>query len=428
MINAPENFSFYDKARETGDWSDRQMGLNRRFLQTLRHAYDHSSAYRQRYDAAGIDLSTIQSIEDIEKLPLLRMTDLVERQKRVFPFGGFETLKTSLLPRIYVNSGLIFQPGGDWESEDTSWAQALCGAGFKAGDRIINTFNYHLWPFARVMEESAKKIGATVVPAGGGNTMMQVKIMQMLEINGFLGTPSFLSTLVQRAEGMGLDLGKDLFLETALVSAEMLPESLRTRLQEKLDMTVRQAYGTVFLGCIGFECQARTGLHVPEGILVEIVDPSTGKQVPPGAVGEIVATCFSPSYPMIRMATGDLSCLSDDTCACGRTGLLLKKIIGRLDQATKVKGIFIHPWQTDEVMSRYPEVLKYQIVITRKNHLDLMTLMAEVKEGLSELASLQRRMEHELEDMLGVRTSVQMVPRGTLPDRHKKIEDRRSWD
>jgi len=131
---------------------------------------------------------------------------------------------------------------------------------------------------------------------------------------------------------------------------------------------------------------------------------------------------------MIRMATGDLSCLSDETCACGRTGLFLKKIIGRLDQATKVKGIFIHPWQTDEVMSRYPEVLKYQIVITRKNHLDLMTLMAEVKEDLSEAASLQRRMEHELEDMLGVRTSVQMVPRGTLPDRHKKIEDRRRWD
>jgi phenylacetate-CoA ligase len=428
MTHLPEKFSFYDRARETMDWSERRLDLNSRFLQTLRHAYDHSSAYRQMYDAAGIDLSAIQGLEEIETLPLLRMTDLVERQRRVFPFGGFEILETHPLVRIYVNSGLIFQPGGDWESEDTSWAQALCGAGFKTGDRIINTFNYHLWPFARLMEESTKKIGATVVPAGGGNTMMQVKIMQMLEVNGFLGTPSFLSTLVQRAEGMGLDLTKDLFLEAALVSAEMLPESLRTRLQEKLDMTVRQAYGTVFLGCIGFECEAMTGLHVPDGILVEIVDPGTGKQVPPGSVGEIVATCFSPSYPMIRMATGDLSCLSGEACPCGRTGPLLKKIIGRLDQATKVKGIFIHPWQTDEVMSRYPEVLKYQIVITRKNHLDLMTLIAEVKEGLSDNDSLQRRMEHELEEMLGVRTSVQMVPRGTLPDRHRKIEDRRTWD
>jgi phenylacetate-CoA ligase len=158
------------------------------------------------------------------------------------------------------------------------------------------------------------------------------------------------------------------------------------------------------------------------------VDPSTGKKVPQGAVGEIVATCFNLSYPMIRMATGDLSCVSEQTCACGRTGLLLKKIIGRLDQATKVKGVFIHPWQTDEVMSRYPEVIKYQIVVSRKNHLDRMTVVAEVKEGLSETASLQRTMERELEDLLGVRTSVQMVSRGTLPDRHRKIEDQRKWD
>jgi phenylacetate-CoA ligase len=428
MTESPEQFSFYEKDRETRGWSERRLDLNGRFLRTLRHAYDHSSAYRQMVDAAGIDLSNIRSLEDIERLPLLRMTDLVERQRRTFPFGGFEILKSHPLLRIYVNSGLIFQPGGDWESEDTSWAQALCGAGFKRGDRIMNTFSYHLWPFARLMEESAKKIQATVVPAGGGNTMMQVKIMQMLEVNGFLGTPSFLSTLVQRAEGMGLDLTKDLFLETALVSAEMLPESLRTRLQEKLNMTVRQAYGTVFLGCIGFECQAMTGLHVPDGLLVEIVDPSTGKQVPPGSVGEIVATCFSPSYPMIRMATGDLSCLSEETCACGRTGPLLKRIIGRLDQATKVKGIFIHPWQTDEVLSRYPEVLKYQIVVTRKNYVDLMTVIAEVKEGLSDTALFQRRMEHEIEEMLGVRGTVQIVPRGTLPDRHRKIEDQRKWE
>ena len=144
-----------------------------------------------------------RGLEDIEKLPLLRMTDLMDRQRRIFPFGGFETFHAKDLHRIYVNPGLLFQPGGAFESQDTSWAHALCGAGFKAGDRIINTFNYHLWPFARVMEESATHIGASVIPAGSGNTMMQVKIMQMLEVNGFLGTPSFLTTLVQRAEAHG---------------------------------------------------------------------------------------------------------------------------------------------------------------------------------------------------------------------------------
>jgi phenylacetate-CoA ligase len=428
MKTPSKNTSFYDRDRETRDWKERKKDLNTRFLQTLHHAHRHSSAYREMYDAAGIDLSAIQSLEDIERLPLLRMTDLMERQRRVFPFGGFETLDPKALQRIYVNPGLLFQPGGEFESQDRSWAQALCGAGFEAGDRIINTFNYHLWPFARVMEESARQIGATVIPAGSGNTMMQVKIMQMLEVNGFLGTPSFLTTLVQRAEAMGLDLKKDVFLETALVSAEMLPESLRARLQEKLDMTVRQAYGTVFLGCIGFECHTMTGLHVPDTICVEIVDPGTGRHVPAGSVGEIVATSFNPSYPMIRMATGDLSCLSDETCPCGRTGPLLKKIIGRLDQATKVRGIFIHPWQADEVMARYREVFKYQMVITRKNHMDLMTVIVELKEDISETLSLQRRMEREIEEMLGVRGSVQVVARGTLPDRHRKIEDQRKWE
>jgi phenylacetate-CoA ligase len=252
--------------------------------------------------------------------------------------------------------------------------------------------------------------------------------MQMLEINGFLGTPSFLTTLVQRSEAMGLDLRKDLFLETALVSAEMLPESLRTRLQDKLGMTVRQAYGTVFLGCIGFECEAMTGLHVPDSLWMEIVDPSTGKPMPAGSVGEIVATSFNRSYPMIRMATGDLSCLSPETCPCGRTGPLLKKIIGRMDQATKVGGVFVHPWQADEVMARYREVFKYQIVVTRRNHLDIVTVMVELKEDFPETLPLQRRMEREVEEMLGVRASVQVVPRGTLPDRHRKIEDQRKWE
>ena len=428
MKTSLKNVSFYDRDRETGDWSSRKQELNTRFLQILRHAREHSSAYRERYDAAGIGPSAIQSLEDIETLPLLRMTEIMERQRRVFPFGGFDILDPKDLHRIYVNPGLLFQPGGAFESQDRSWAQALCGAGFKSGDRIINTFNYHLWPFARIMEESAKHIGASVVPAGSGNTMMQVKIMQMLEVNGFLGTPSVLTTLVQRAETMGLHLEKDLFLETALVSAEMLPESLRSRLQAKLGMTVRQAYGTVFLGCIGFECPHMTGLHVPDSIWVEIVDPATGRQVPAGSVGEIVATNFSASYPMIRMATGDLSRFEEEPCPCGRTGPLLKKIIGRMDQAAKVGGVFVHPWQADDVMARYPEVFKYQMVITRKNHLDLMTVIVELKEDLSETLSLQRKMEREIEEMLGVRGSVQIVPRGTIPDGHRKIEDQRKWE
>ena len=428
MKTSVKSSLFYDRDRETLDWGERKKDLNTRFLRALHHAWDHSSAYQERYDTAGIDRSAIQSLEDIEKLPLLRMTELMERQRKVFPFGGFEILDPKDLHRIYVNPGLLFQPGGPFESQDTSWAQALCGAGFKAGDRIINTFNYHFWPLARLLEESITRIGATVVPAGSGNTMMQVKIMQMLRVNGFLGTPSFLTTLSQRAEAMGLDLGKDVFLEKAVVGAEMLPESLRTRLQDKLRLTVRQLYGTVFLGCIGFECEAMSGLHVPDSIWVEIVDPGTGRHVSEGSAGEIVATNFNSAYPMIRMATGDLSCLSDETCPCGRTGPLLRKIIGRMDQATKVGGVFVHPWQADEAMERYPEVFRYQVVVTRKDDMDLTTVIVELKEPLSGPLPLQRRMEQEIKEMLGVKCSVRIVSRGTLPDGHRKIDDRRSWE
>jgi phenylacetate-CoA ligase len=363
----------------------------------------------------------------LEKLPILRMNDLLERQKRDVPFGGFDTIDPGRIRRVYTNPGLIWQPG-EWEYQDTSWAEGLCGAGFKAGDRIINTFNYHMWPFAFMLDESAKMIGATVIPTGIGNTMMQVKIMEMLKVNGFMGTPSFIMTLAQRAEGMGMDLKKDICLETAFVGAEMLPESLRSRAEDELGMTVRQGYGTVFLGCIGYECLHMTGLHVPANILVEVVDPHTGRQVERGAVGEIVATNFNTSYPMIRLATGDLSMLALESCPCGRTGPMLKRILGRIDQATKVRGTFVHPWQADEVISRYPEVFKYQVVITRENHKDVMNFVVELKEEISRPEILCGRIERDIKDILTIKGVVRVVPRGTIPDLHKKIDDKRRWE
>jgi phenylacetate-CoA ligase len=285
-----------------------------------------------------------------------------------------------------------------------------------------------MWPLAFMLDHSVKLIGATVIPTGVGNTLMQVKIMQMLKVNGFIGTPSFIMTLTQRAEGMGLDLKKDIFLEKAIVGAEMLPESLRSRIEKKLEITVRQIYGTVFLGCIGYECQHMTGLHVPDSILVEVVDPQTGRQVEPGATGEIVATNFNTSYPMIRMATGDLSMLAQEECPCGRTGPILKKILGRIDQATKVRGTFVHPWQADDVISRHPEVYKYQVVITRESHKDVMTFVVELKGEVPQPDIVRGRIERDIKDMLTIKGMVKIVPRGTIPDLQKKIEDRRSWD
>jgi len=419
MENQKKENRFFDRARETMDWEERESDLNIRFLKTFEHAFRHSKAYRERYDSAGIKLPDIKGMEDLEKLPVLRMEELVKRQKRDVPFGGFETVDHYKMRRIYINPGLIWQPGE---------LEALCSIGFDAGDRILNTFNYHMWPIAFMLDASVKMIGATVIPTGVGNTLMQVKIMQMLKVNGFMGTPSFIMTLIQRAEGMGLNLKKDLSLETALVGAEMLPESLRSRIEDKLKVTVRQVYGTAFLGCIGYECIHMTGLHVPDNVIVEVVDPNTGKQVKPGGTGEIVVTNFNATYPMIRMATGDLSQLGRESCACGRTGPMLKKILGRVDQATKVRGTFVHPWQADEVISRYPEVFKYQVVITREEHEDVMTFVVELVDDTARAELIRGRIERDIKDILAEKGEVQIVPRGTIPDLHKKIEDKRTWE
>lgn len=427
MGNPARDIRFFDQTRETMDWEKRREDLNRKFLQTFQCAYQQSQSYREIFGSAGIEMSDIKGLEDLEKLPILHMADLVERQKKDFPFGGFDTVGPDKIRRIYINPGLIWQPG-ELDYQDTSWAEALCGVGFGTGDRVINTFNYHMWPIAFMLDESVKMIGATVIPTGVGNTLMQVKIMQMLKVNGFMGTPSFIMTLIQRAEGMGLDLEKDLSLETALVGAEMLPESLRSRIEDKLKMTVRQIYGTAFLGCIGYECIHMPGLHVPDNVIVEVVDPNTGKQVQPGTTGEIVVTNFNTTYPMIRMATGDLSMLARESCACGRTGPMLKKILGRIDQATKVRGTFVHPWQADEVISRYPEVFKYQVVITREDHKDVMTFVVELVEETDRSEMIRGRIERDIKDVLAVKGAVQIVPRGTIPDLHKKIEDKRTWE
>ena len=418
---------FLSQEAETMDWERRREWLGKRLVATFNHALKNSRAFQEIYAEAGLGPGEIRGLEDLEKLPIVRMDDLVRRQRSHPPFGGFETVAEERIRRIYINPGLIFQPG-DWEYNDTSWAEGFCAAGFRPGDRILNAFNYHLWPYAFMIDESIRMVGATVVPTGVGNALVQVKIMQQLKVNGFTGTPSFLMELAQRAEGMGLDLKRDLFLERALVGAEMLPESLRGRLQEKLGMTIRQTYGTVFLGCLGYECLAGAGLHVPEGVLVEVVDPGTGRAVPPGKPGEIVATNFSPTYPLIRMATGDLSLFSEKPCSCGRTGPILKKVLGRIDQATKVRGTFVHPWQTDEVIARYPEVFKYQVVVTRQDDTDRMTFMVELSGEVEDSEAIKRRIEKDIKEQLTIKGIVKVVDKGTIPDFHDKIVDRRSWE
>jgi phenylacetate-CoA ligase len=418
---------YFQREKETRSKEERETALKERLSETLHHGYRHSKAIHSMLEKAGFMPDAVKGLNDLEKLPITKKADLVNAQKENPPFGGFEIVSEAGVRRVYISPGPVFEPG-EWDYDDIRWAQALFACGIRKGDVVLNTFNYHLTPLAIMLDESLRMLEATVIPVGPGNISMQINLMRQLQVTGYLGTPSFLMSIVDAAEGMRLDLKRDLHLKAAFVGAEMFPESLRKKLEGKLEIFIRQAYGTVDVGCLGYECPEKNGMHIPEDVIVEIVDTETGKQLEMGATGEIVATTFSKVFPMIRFATGDLSYLIENPCPCGRTSMRLGKILGRTDQVTKVWGIFIHPWQVDEVMTRFPEVANYQIVVTRKEYRDQMTMYIELKEAIADQPGLKRRVEREMEEVLKVKGQVEFVQKGGIPDRAKKVDDRRIWE
>jgi phenylacetate-CoA ligase len=419
---------FYKKNLETMPSKKRIEYLNRRLRGIIQYAYKHSAAVRNKMDSLGLKPKDIQTTKDLEKIPITKKAELVELQKKNPPFGGFEGVPIQEMRRIYVSPGPINEPG-EMEYDEVGWAQALYAGGFRPEDIAINTFSYHMVPFAmHMVDNSLHMVGCVTIPTGVGNTEQQVNILKSLKANGFCGTPSFLLNIAEKAEEMGLNPKKDLNLRVGFVAAEMLPESLRSKLEEKFGMIIRQGYGTADIGCLGYECIKKNGMHIPDDKIVEIVDPETGKQLPPGKTGEIVATTFNKAYPLIRFGTGDLSILTETPCPCGRTSPRLLKILGRVDQVTKVRGLFVHPGQADEVVSKHPQIGKYQVIVTRKEHKDEMTFRIELKEEIPQPQKLKEEIEKSIRDVMKVRGDVQFVPKGTIPEGAKKIEDQRTWD
>jgi phenylacetate-CoA ligase len=424
---------------------DRTVGFFKKNLETMLHkkrieyhsqklrgivqyAYKNSQAFKNKMDSVGLKPKDIQTIKDLEKIPITKKAELVELQKKNPPFGGFEGVPVNELRRIFISPGPIYEPG-EMEYNELGWAQGMYSGGFRPGDIAINTFSYHMVPFAlHMVDNSLHRIGCISIPTGVGNTEQQVNILKNLKANGFCGTPSFLLNIAEKAEEMKFDLKKDLNLKVGFVAAEMLPESLRSKLEEKFGMIIRQAYGTADIGCLGYECIKKNGMHIPDDKIVEIVDPETGKQLGPGKMGEIVATTFNKIYPLIRFGTGDLSILTETPCPCGRTSPRLLKILGRVDQATKVRGLFVHPGQVNEVASRYPQISKYYTVIKRKEDKDEMIFKIELKEEVPQPEKLKQEIEQSIRDVMKIRGDVQFVPEGTIPEGAKKIEDQRTWE
>src|SRR5215468_3582402 len=321
---------------------------------------------------AGIDPNAVTSRAALAKLPLLRKSDLVARQKEAPPFGGLNITAPERLRRLLMSPGPIFEPEG--RAKDF-WgaARALFAAGFRSGDIVHNCYSYHLAPGAFIMESGAHALGCAVVAAGTGNTEQQLEAIAHFKPAGYVGTPDFLKILLDTAAKSEKDVSS---LKRGLVSGAALPASLRQELFSR-GVAVFQCYATADVGVIAYESEAREGLIVNESLIVEIVRPGTGEPVAAGDIGEVVVTSFNPDYPMLRFATGDLSAVLAGQSPCGRTNTRIKGWLGRADQTAKIKGMFVHPGQIDEVAKRHPGLGRVRLVVTRTGEQDAMTLMAE---------------------------------------------------
>ena len=418
---------FYDKAQETMPPPEREAFRLRILRDAVRHAYENAPATRKKMDAAGIKPTEVRDIADLAKVPLTRKGDLKSIQKAELPFGGLAAVPPRAMRRIYVSPGPTYDPEGREETH-WRWEKAFVAAGFRPGDIVQNTFMYHFSPAGLMFDEALIRIGCTVIPAGVGNTEMQAQVMRDLAVTGYVGTPSFLMTVLEKAGEMGISPGNGLCLQVALVAGEMLPESLRQRFREEFGIQVRQAYGTADAGSLGYECFEAKGMHIPDEILLELVDPVTGDPVGPGKIGEVVVTLPNATYPLVRFATGDLSIFTDDPCPCGRTSARLLRIVGRIDQVTKVKGMFVHPEQVGQIERKAPEVEALQLVITRVGHEDQMTIQAVLKSGAVPSDALRARITEDAREVTRLRGEVVFVSEADLSEKEKKIVDRRKWE
>src|ERR1043165_8923018 len=365
---------------------------------------------------AGIDARAVTSRAALARLPLLRKSALLSLQKEAPPFGGFNTVAPGKAKRLFMSPGPIFEPeghGGDYNA-----SRALFAAGIRAGDVVHNCFSYHLTPGAFILEAGAHALGCAVIPGGVGNTEAQLDATAQLKPMAYVGTPDFLKILLDAAQKAGKDAAS---LKRGLGSGAALPASLRKELAER-GVAVKQCYAVAEAGVISYESDALEGMILNEDMILEIVRPGTGDPVADGEVGEVVVTTFNPDYPMVRLATGDLSAVLAGQSPCGRTNTRIKGWMGRADQTTKVKGMFVRPEQVAEVAKRFPELTRVRLVVSRHDEQDAMTLMAECA---SPLAEHQREIGEALQSVTKLKGAVKLVAPGTLPNDGKVIADER---
>jgi phenylacetate-coenzyme A ligase PaaK-like adenylate-forming protein len=410
---------FFDQL-ETRDPAERECEQFAALRRQIAHARERAPYFRRLL--AGVDPATITDRAALAQLPVTRKSDLTELQKTAPPFAQMLALPVRELSRVYMSPGPTFDPEAG-RIDYWRMGRAMFAAGFRKGELVHNAFSYHFTPAGFEADLGARAIGCTVFPAGTGQTEMQVAAIRALEPQCYVGTPSFLKIILEKAEELRADVSS---LVKALVSAEVLPPTLRAWFGG-CGVKALQCYATADLGLLAYESPALEGMIVDEGVVLEIVRPGTGTPVADGEVGEVLVTSLTPEYPLIRFATGDLSAVLPGASPCGRTNQRIRGWLGRADQTTKVKGMFVTPAQVAEVARRYGEIRRYRLVVDydeKKN--DRMTLRCEVAGGGG--VTLAQAIADSLRAVCNLRAEVAFEPPGSLPNDGKVIDDLRRYD
>jgi len=408
---------YYDKL-ETRDPKERERSLLAALSGQIAQAKRKAPGWARIL--SDVDPAAVTSRAALAKLPVTRKSDLAELQKVERPLGGLNATPLAQLGKVFVSPGPIYDPEGrgrDW------WrtARALFAAGFRPGDLAINTFAYHFTPAGSMLESGALALGCAVVPTGVGQTEMQVVSIADLRANAYIGTPSFLKLIVEKADELKRDITS---LKKAAVGAEYLPPALRAAMGER-GIRVIQSYASADLGLIAYESETLEGMILDEGLILDVVRPGTGEPVPEGEVGEVVITTFNPDYPLIRFGTGDLSAVLPGASPCGRTNTRIRGWMGRADQTTKVKGMFVNPSQVAEVVKRHGEIAKARLIVDNPGGADRMTLHCEVATGSG---ALKAAIEASVREITKLRGEVAFRKRGELPNDGKVIEDAKKYE
>jgi len=412
---------YYDE-KENMSLSKRQTYYNQSLAKMVRLGYKKSPRVKRIFDEWNVDPSKIRSLRDLEKLPVISREELVKFEKEDSPFGGFcaKDIKTD---RIFTSPGPVYEP--HLTEKDLIWGRGYYAAGFRKGDVVLNAFSYHMVAAGLTFHSGLRRVGATVIPSGASSTENQVQLIRDLSATGYTGTPSFLMAIIKKAEEMGYHFKNDFKIRRASFVAEPLQPSLREKFEKEYGIDTYQMYGATEVGDIAYECQAKEGWHICEEVIVEIVDPATGKQLDPGELGEVVVTRLNNLFFLFR--TGDLSKLVKERCSCGRTSLRLAGISGRVGEATKVRGMFIAPSQMKLVASRFGD-LRLQAVVERVDFKDYLTVRVEAEQEGPDRTKLEHAFENVFKEICTVKIDkLEFIEKGTLTEKDGLIIDRRTW-